>query len=92
MKKLYFDCETTGLDPITVKLIHELIKTTHENLKATTIVISHDIEVFKYATSVAMLNQGKIVYIGPTKDIWQCDNPYIYQFIRGLNTGPIKIK
>ncbi|MFH1461505.1 MAG: ATP-binding cassette domain-containing protein [bacterium] len=88
-KILIYDEPTTGLDPITVNLIHELIKKTHEDCQATTIVISHDIEVFKYATRVAMLHEGKIIYAGPTKGIWECDNPYIYQFIRGLSKGPI---
>lgn len=86
---LIYDEPTTGLDPITVNLIHELIKKTHEDCQATTIVISHDIEIFKYATRVAMLHEGKIIYTGPTKDIWECKNPYIYQFIRGLAQGPI---
>lgn len=87
---LIYDEPTTGLDPITVKLIHELIAKTHEEHNATTIVISHDIEVFNYATQVAMLHEGKIIYKGPAKDIWKCDNEYIYQFIRGLADGPIK--
>ncbi|MBD3273299.1 ATP-binding cassette domain-containing protein [Candidatus Dependentiae bacterium] len=91
-KILIYDEPTTGLDPITVRLIHELIKKTHESLNATTIVISHDIEVFKYATKVAMLHEGKIIYTGPTENIWECDNPYIYQFIRGLDKGPITSK
>lgn len=88
-KILIYDEPTTGLDPITVRRIHELIKKTHVEQKTTTIVISHDIEVFKYATSVAMLFEGKIVYQGSTKDIWECDNPYIHQFIRGLPEGPL---
>ena len=91
-KILLYDEPTTGLDPITVKIIHELIKKTHIELNATSLVISHDIEIFKYATSVAMLHEGKIVYSGPAKTIWESDNPYIYQFIRGLEEGPIKIK
>lgn len=89
-KILIYDEPTTGLDPITVRLIHELIKKTHVEQKATTIVISHDIDIFNYASQVAMLHQGKIVYKGPTKDIWECKNPYIYQFIRGLTEGPIE--
>lgn len=91
-KILIYDEPTTGLDPVTVKLIHELIKKTHNDLNATTIVISHDIEVFKYAKTVAMLHEGKIIYCGPSDTIWECDNPYIYQFIRGLTEGPIKMK
>ncbi len=89
-KILIYDEPTTGLDPITVRLIHELIKKTHDEQKLTSIVISHDVEIFKYASHVAMLHEGKIVYKGPAKTIWECDNPYIYQFIRGLPEGPIK--
>ncbi len=87
---LLYDEPTTGLDPITVRLIHELIKKTHEECNATSLVISHDIEIFKYATSVAMLHEGKIVYKGPADTIWDCENPYVYQFIRGLPQGPIE--
>jgi hypothetical protein len=36
------------------------------------------------------LHEGKIVYKGPASTIWDCTNPYIYQFIRGLPEGPIK--
>jgi len=87
---LIYDEPTTGLDPITVRLIHELIKKTHDELNATTVVISHDIEIFNFATHVAMLHEGKIIYKGLAKDIWESDNPYIYQFIRGLPEGPIE--
>lgn len=89
-KILLYDEPTTGLDPITVRIIHELIKKTHDDLKATSIVISHDVEIFKYASHVAMLHEGKIIYKGPSKNIWECDNPYVHQFIRGLEDGPIK--
>ena len=87
---IIYDEPTTGLDPITVRVIHELIKNTQEKHKTTTIVISHDVDIFKFADRVAMLHEGKIIYSGPAKDIWECDNPYVYQFIRGLPDGPIK--
>jgi phospholipid/cholesterol/gamma-HCH transport system ATP-binding protein len=88
-KILIYDEPTTGLDPITVRRIHELIKKTHVEQKTTTLVISHDIDIFNYADTVAMLYEGKIVFQGPTKDIWESKNPFIYQFIRGLTEGPI---
>jgi phospholipid/cholesterol/gamma-HCH transport system ATP-binding protein len=88
-KVLLYDEPTTGLDPITVRLIHELMRKTHDEQKTTTIVISHDIEIFKFATHVAMLHEGKIIYKGLAKDIWECTNPFVYQFIRGLPEGPI---
>lgn len=88
-KILIYDEPTTGLDPVTTRLIHELMRETHIKFNTTTIVISHDIESFKYATHVAMLHEGKIIYKGNAKSIWESDNPYIYQFIRGLAEGPI---
>jgi phospholipid/cholesterol/gamma-HCH transport system ATP-binding protein len=89
-KIIIYDEPTTGLDPIGVRLIHELMKSTHKKQKATTLVISHDIDIFNYADSVGMLYEGKIIYAGPAKTIWECDNPYVHQFIRGLTTGPIR--
>ena len=89
-KILLYDEPTIGLDPITVRIMHEIIKHTHETQKATSVVISHDVEVFKFATHVAMLHEGKIIYKGLAKDIWECDNPYVHQFIRGLEEGPTK--
>jgi phospholipid/cholesterol/gamma-HCH transport system ATP-binding protein len=86
---LLYDEPTTGLDPITTRLIHELMKKTHDEQQATTVVISHDIEIFKFATHVAMLHEGKIIYKGLASEIWDCANPFVYQFIRGLPEGPI---
>ncbi|MBM3892811.1 ATP-binding cassette domain-containing protein [Candidatus Dependentiae bacterium] len=86
---LLYDEPTTGLDPITTRLIHELMKKTHDEQQATTVVISHDIEIFKFATHVAMLHEGKIIYKGLASEIWDCTNPFVYQFIRGLPEGPI---
>lgn len=89
-KAIIYDEPTTGLDPITVRLIHELIKKTQTENKVTSIVISHDVEIFNFADRVAMLHEGKIVHIGPAKEIWDVENPYVHQFIRGLPDGPIK--
>jgi len=88
-KILLYDEPTTGLDPITTHLIHDLIKKTHETFKTTSIVISHDVEIFKFATHVAMLYEGKITYKGEASSIWDCKDPFVYQFIRGLTEGPI---
>ena len=89
-KIILYDEPTTGLDPITAKIIHELILETHRKQNAITVVISHDVDVFKFATDVAMLYEGKIIYKGVAEEIWQSKNQYVYQFIRGLSSGPIQ--
>lgn len=89
-KIILYDEPTTGLDPITTRIIHELIASMQKKLNLTSVVVSHDLEIFKYASNVALLSERKIQYVGDAKTIWECDNPYVYQFIRGLSTGPIQ--
>lgn len=87
---ILYDEPTTGLDPITTRVVHELMYDMQKRLNLTSVVISHDLEIFKYVDYVALLNEGKIKYFGEAKTIWESDNPYIYQFIRGLSEGPIQ--
>jgi phospholipid/cholesterol/gamma-HCH transport system ATP-binding protein len=86
---ILYDEPTTGLDPITTRLIHELMYDMQQRLSITSVIISHDTEIFNYADNVALLHEGTIKYFGSAKTIWECDNPYIYQFIRGLSEGPM---
>jgi phospholipid/cholesterol/gamma-HCH transport system ATP-binding protein len=86
---IMYDEPTTGLDPITTRIVHDLMFSMQQKLGITSLVISHDIEIFKYVDNIALLHEGTIRYFGKAKDIWSCDNPYVYQFIRGLSEGPI---
>lgn len=89
-KIVLYDEPTTGLDPITVRIIHELMKSTQDKLGLTSIVISHDPEIFQYADKVALLNDRTIQFEGDAKTIWESENPYVHQFIRGETKGPIQ--
>ena len=89
-KIILYDEPTTGLDPITSRVVHELMVDVHKKLNLTSVVISHDIEIFKYVDYVALLYEGKVVSIVDAETIWESDDPYIYQFIRGLPDGPCK--
>jgi phospholipid/cholesterol/gamma-HCH transport system ATP-binding protein len=91
-KIILYDEPTTGLDPITTRVIHELMHDMQQKLKVTSVVISHDLEIFKFADNVALLDDGRIRYFGDAKTIWECDNPYVHQFIRGLTHGPIQVE
>ena len=89
-KILLYDEPTTGLDPITARIIHDLMKSMQDRFNVTSIVISHDVEVFKYADYVALLYEGQIKYFGAAKEIWEAKDPFIHQFIRGEKKGPIQ--
>jgi len=89
---ILYDEPTTGLDPITARVVHELMYKMQQQFHITSIVISHDVEIFKYVDNIALLYEGKIKFFGEAKTIWESDNPYIYQFIRGLADGPIQVE
>ena len=88
---LLFDEPTTGLDPIRVNAIHQLILDLHEMLHFTAVIVSHEIpEIFSLATQVAMLHEGAIVAVGTPVTIQSSTNPLVQQFIHGRSDGPIE--
>jgi phospholipid/cholesterol/gamma-HCH transport system ATP-binding protein len=59
-KYILYDEPTTGLDPVTRSVIDQLILRMKEELGATSIVITHDMEsAFRVADRLAMLHEGK---------------------------------
>ncbi len=85
-----YDEPTTGLDPITSRVIQELMFGMQKKLNLTSVIITHDVNMFKYADRVALLHDGRIQHVCDAKTIWESKDPYIYQFIRGLPDGPIQ--
>ncbi len=89
---LFLDEPTTGLDPIMANVINELIIKVREELNATTITITHDMNsAYMIAKEVAMIYKGKILWTGPKEEIQHSDNPYLKQFVNGSTTGPIEV-
>jgi phospholipid/cholesterol/gamma-HCH transport system ATP-binding protein len=86
---ILYDEPTSGLDPINTKIIHELMKKMQIEKNITSIVVSHDLEVFNYVDLVAFLYRGTIKYFGPSHTIYDIDDPFIRQFISGSGQGPI---
>src|SRR6266511_3951192 len=86
-----FDEPTTGLDPILVRAIHQLILDTHRTFGYTAVLVSHEIpEVFDVATRVAMIHEGTIIEQGTPEEILKSSDPLIRQFIEGKLEGPIR--
>jgi phospholipid/cholesterol/gamma-HCH transport system ATP-binding protein len=90
---IFFDEPTTGLDPIMADVINDLIVECVKKLGATTLSITHDMaSARKIADRIAMLHKGKMIWIGPAKDIDHSGNPYVDQFIHGRAQGPISME
>jgi phospholipid/cholesterol/gamma-HCH transport system ATP-binding protein len=88
---MLFDEPTTGLDPILVRAIHQLIYDTHKQFGYTAVIVSHEIpRIFEIATRVAMLHNGTILEVAPPDQFQQSTNPVIQQFISGRLEGPLQ--
>lgn len=78
---ILYDEPTTGLDPITAMQINELINATKQELKATSIVVTHDIRsALEVGDRLAFHNEGKIAHIAPKEDFLQIDDPILREF------------
>ena len=87
-----FDEPTTGLDPVLATGIHQLIARTHGTFGFTGVVVSHTIpQVFEISDYVAILANGVIEEITPTKEFQASQNPVVQQFIKGEMEGPIQV-
>ncbi len=85
-----FDEPTTGLDPIMADVINELIVNLRNALSITSIAVTHDIvSAYKIADRIAMLYDGKIIFVGTPDEVKNTDNPVVRQFIDGSSQGPI---
>jgi phospholipid/cholesterol/gamma-HCH transport system ATP-binding protein len=88
---ILFDEPTTGLDPILVRAIHQLIQETHEAFSYTAVIVSHEIPaVFEVATRIAVIHEGRIIAEGTPEMILKSADPFIQQFLSGSLDGPVQ--
>jgi len=79
-----FDEPTTGLDPIMADNINQLIIKTNQELKITSVVVTHDMaSAFKIGNRIAMLLDGKIVFEGTPSKFKKSLDPLVQQFVEG---------
>ncbi len=90
---LFFDEPTTGLDPIMSDVINDLIVRSVKKLGATALTITHDMQsAKKIADKIAMLYNGRIIWMGTVKELETTSNPYVRQFVAGSAIGPIQME
>lgn len=98
---LFYDEPSAGLDPVTSAAIDVLIKDLSKKLQVTSIVVTHEMDsAFRIADRMVMLDQGRVLKIGPRSDFEKLrDTPMdrldsreeqlINQFLNGLTAGPL---
>jgi phospholipid/cholesterol/gamma-HCH transport system ATP-binding protein len=89
---LFFDEPDSGLDPVRVAYLDELINTVHEETGVTFFIISHNIEsVKRTAHYLGLLFRSKLVGFGSKEEMISSTVPVIQQFLSGSPEGPISM-
>jgi phospholipid/cholesterol/gamma-HCH transport system ATP-binding protein len=90
---LLYDEPTTGLDPITAMTINQLIVKTQQELKATSIVVTHDILSALYVGDrLALHKDGKIAYIAEPREFLKIDDPVIAFLKKTISQDPMTFR
>jgi phospholipid/cholesterol/gamma-HCH transport system ATP-binding protein len=85
-----FDEPDSGLDPVRVSFLDELVKMTQEETGATFFIITHNIpSVMRTADYMGVLYRAGLVRFGSKEEMVNSDDPIIKQFLSGRAKGPI---
>lgn len=81
---ILYDEPTTGLDPINIRRINDLIESLRERLHCTSIVVTHEMStVFQVSDRVAFVYNRRIAESGTADALRRSKNPIIRGFIEG---------
>ncbi|HEX7239533.1 MAG TPA: ATP-binding cassette domain-containing protein [Longimicrobiaceae bacterium] len=79
---LLYDEPVTGLDPVNGTVVHRLIAQLAEEMGVTSIIVTHDIEgVLPIADHVAMLDKGRIRFVGTADEFRKSDDILVRAFL-----------
>jgi phospholipid/cholesterol/gamma-HCH transport system ATP-binding protein len=80
-----YDEPTTGLDPIVSDSIDQLILRVNQQLKVTSVVVTHDMRSARRVAQRILMLHGKRIYLGDTpENIFRSTDPVVYQFVNGI--------
>ena len=85
-----YDEPFAGLDPISMGVICDLIRTLNDALGTTSIIVSHDVkETFLIADYVYFVANGTVAAEGTPEDLSKSSMPFVHQFVHGEKDGPV---
>jgi phospholipid/cholesterol/gamma-HCH transport system ATP-binding protein len=88
---IIYDEPFAGLDPITLNVIVNLIRTLNGALGATSVIVTYDVhEAVRIADHLFLLNDGAIVADGPTREMVESRDPFVHQFLHAEPDGPVR--
>ncbi len=77
-----YDEPTTMVDPLMAHLLGDLIKKLKQQLKLTSIVVTHDMALAKkLADRLLFLHEAKAIFFGTFADMAKCSEPIVQEFL-----------
>lgn len=87
---IMYDEPFAGLDPISLTVVGDLIRSLNDALGATSIIVTHDVqESLKIVDYVYFMAGGVIVAEGTPDEIRASDRDFVHQFVHGEMDGPV---
>ena len=87
---IMYDEPFAGLDPISMGVIVNLIRSLNDALGATSIVVTHDVhEAFLFVDYVYFVSAGVVVAEGTPEELRKSEMPFVHQFVHGEADGPV---
>jgi len=81
-KYLLYDEPTSGLDPVNADVMDGLIEDLQKELRATSVVVSHDVRgSFRVADRIALLHQGRIRAVGTPEEFMAAKDVVVQGFL-----------
>jgi phospholipid/cholesterol/gamma-HCH transport system ATP-binding protein len=87
---IMYDEPFTGLDPISLGVIRNLVRKLNDVLGSTSIVVTHDVqEALDIVDYVYYLSEGVMVAHGTPEQMRASKDPLVHQFVWGEADGPV---
>jgi phospholipid/cholesterol/gamma-HCH transport system ATP-binding protein len=89
---IMYDEPFAGLDPISLGVIGQLIRTLNDALGASSIVVTHDVqESLQIVDYIYFVSEGRIVAEGTPEEIRASEDPWVHQFVWAQADGPVPL-
>ncbi|MBL8439002.1 MAG: ABC transporter ATP-binding protein [Zoogloeaceae bacterium] len=89
---IMYDEPFAGLDPISLGVIGQLIRTLNDALGASSIVVTHDVqESLQIVDYIYFISEGRVVAEGTPAEIRASEDPWVHQFVWAQADGPVPL-
>ena len=87
---ILFDEPDSGLDPVRVAYLNQLIVDLNAQIDATFLIVTHDIGTARTVPdNLGLLFRRQLVMFGPREQLLTSQEPVVRQFLNGRREGPI---